>query len=208
MSIGLAAGGRCSIRMFTRVTNEFNFLSAGGHPYRRLPSVLLQNVPRPGHFRPLLKARVRNADFNFFKRYGATKPFATATYSPQPTPRRAFLDPADESSRHRCVGFQPALVRLNLGKHRQNNWQEWIGGSNPTNPHSFFAISGVALNPKGSNVVIPWPTVPNRLYAVHWSTNATGRFLPLASNLPHTQTNYVDTTAPPNGFYRLNVRLE
>lgn len=90
----------------------------------------------------------------------------------------------------------------------QNNRQEWIGGSNPTNKLSAFAITGAQLSPGGSHIVIHWPTLPGRLYDVLWSTNASGPFLPLGSNLPHTQADYSDTTAPLNGFYRVNVKLE
>jgi hypothetical protein len=90
----------------------------------------------------------------------------------------------------------------------QNNRQEWIGGSNPTNKLSAFAITSGQLSPGGSNIVIHWPTLPGRVYDMLWSASATGPFLPLGSNLPHTQTDYADTTAPPSGFYRVNVRLE
>lgn len=90
----------------------------------------------------------------------------------------------------------------------QKNRQEWIGGSNPTNKLSAFAISSVAIAPGGSNVNFHWPTLPSRLYDVFWSADVAGPFLPLGSNLPHTQTNYSDTTAPNAGFYRVNVKLE
>src|SRR6266542_44561 len=78
----------------------------------------------------------------------------------------------------------------------QNNRQEWIGGSNRTSKLSAFAISVVELGPGGSNVVIRWSTLPGRLYDVCWSTSASGYFLPLGTDLPHTQTNYSDTTSP------------
>lgn len=90
----------------------------------------------------------------------------------------------------------------------QNNRQEWIGGSNPTNKLSAFAIASAELSPGSSNIVIHWPTLPGRLYDVLWSTNANGPFLPLGSNLPNTQTNYSDTTAPAGGFYRVDARTE
>jgi hypothetical protein len=97
---------------------------------------------------------------------------------------------------------------LDTDNDTQNNRQEWIGGSNPTNKLSVFAITGGQLSPDGSNIVIRWPTLPGRLYDVRWSANATGPFLPLGSNLPHTQTNYSDTATALNGYYRVNARIE
>ncbi len=48
----------------------------------------------------------------------------------------------------------------------QNNRQEWIGGSNPTNRLSAFSITGIELNPGGTNVTVHWPTLPGRAYDI------------------------------------------
>jgi len=77
-----------------------------------------------------------------------------------------------------------------------------------TDKLSVFGISGIEPSAGASNVVIRWPTLPGRLYAVCWSMNGTESFLPLDRILPHTQTNSSNTTSPQSGFNRVTVKME
>jgi len=97
---------------------------------------------------------------------------------------------------------------LDWDQDTQNNKDEWIAGTDPTNRNSRFVFGSVDLTEDGGNIRIAWPTLPGRLYDVFWAEHMTDTFLPLGQNLPHTQTFYLDTTAPQSGYYQVDVRLE
>jgi hypothetical protein len=91
-----------------------------------------------------------------------------------------------------------------------NNWQEWICGTDPTNPLSALTL----LSPTGavSGVIVSWQSVPGRRYFLERSANLRVQpaFLPLASNIlgqPDT-TSYTDANAAGPGpfFYRVGVQ--
>src|SRR5262249_42237750 len=68
-----------------------------------------------------------------------------------------------------------------------NNSQEYLAGTNPTNAGSVFKITGVQLI-SGSQFVVHWSSVSNRLYDVLRATNlamGAAAFVPLrgATNL-------------------------
>ncbi len=88
------------------------------------------------------------------------------------------------------------------------SWQEYVAGTDPTNPASVFQINGSSMVRDGA--VIRWSSVSNRFYALGWSTNLMHAFLPLsgATNLPSTPpenayTNPLDSGAA--SFYRVKV---
>jgi autotransporter-associated beta strand protein len=81
-------------------------------------------------------------------------------------------------------------------------WQEYITGTNPTNPASGFRVTE---NPRN---VLSWSPVSGRLYAVYWSTNLLNGFTCLVSNIPSTQTSYTNTTTVQGSYYKLDVRLQ
>ena len=89
-----------------------------------------------------------------------------------------------------------------------SNRDEWIAGTDPTNRYSRFTFAAVGLNEGGGNIRIQWPSLPGRLYNVYWAQNITDEFLPLGENLPYTQNTYLDSIAPPSGFYGVDVRME
>jgi hypothetical protein len=93
-----------------------------------------------------------------------------------------------------------------------NNQQEYVAGTNPTNANSVFKITseqGIA----GTNFVLRWSSVSNRLYDVLRATNLTSgavAFAPVpgATNLPATSpenswTNSLNYITP--GFYNIRV---
>ncbi len=93
-----------------------------------------------------------------------------------------------------------------------NNYEEWIAGTDPTNPLSLLEM----LNPIPTNnpagLVVSWESVSNRTYFRQSGTNLGMQpvFSTIQSNLvgqPGT-TSYTDTNALGNGpfFYRVGVQ--
>lgn len=93
---------------------------------------------------------------------------------------------------------------------RANNWQEWQSATVPTNALSALRL----LTPQtvGTNLVVSWQSVANKLYYLERSTAlaTNASFLPLASNLVGQAgfTTFTDTNAAPAGsrFYRVGVQ--
>jgi hypothetical protein len=94
-----------------------------------------------------------------------------------------------------------------------NNWQEYLAGTNPTNASSVFKITS-AQAVSGTQLVVRWSSVSNRLYDVTRATNLAtgiGAFVPVpgATNLAptppvNTWTDSVSGASAP-AFYRLRV---
>jgi hypothetical protein len=94
-----------------------------------------------------------------------------------------------------------------------NNWQEYLAGTNPTNASSVFKITS-AQAVSGTQLVVRWSSVSNRLYDVTRATNLVtgiGAFVPVpgATNLAptppvNTWTDSVSGASAP-AFYRLRV---
>jgi hypothetical protein len=89
------------------------------------------------------------------------------------------------------------------------SWQEYVAGTDPTNPASVLQITGGAVT--AQSVVIRWSSVSNRLYSLSRTTNLTEAFtaLPGASNLPATPPENSYTHPAPvssAAFYRITVR--
>jgi uncharacterized repeat protein (TIGR02543 family) len=91
-------------------------------------------------------------------------------------------------------------------------WQEWVAGTCPTNPASFFCFAGAdSSSPTG--MVLRWPSISNRYYTLTRSTNlvtGTNGFItiPGAQDMPATPTeNCYTGTVQGVGpvFYRINV---
>jgi hypothetical protein len=87
-------------------------------------------------------------------------------------------------------------------------WQEYVAGTNPTNPASVFEITGSSVNAQGA--VIRWASASNRFYNLSRTTNLMSGFSVLAgaSNLPATPPENVYTNPASAGaavFYKINV---
>lgn len=87
-------------------------------------------------------------------------------------------------------------------------WQEYVAGTDPTNPVCVFQINGVEAAPQGA--IIRWSSVSNRFYDLDWTTNLLEGFavLPGATNLPATPPENSYTNPPDSGvssFYRGHV---
>lgn len=70
----------------------------------------------------------------------------------------------------------------------QTNYEEWIGGSDPTDPRSTFAISSIALAENGGTVLFHWPTLPDRRYDLYCSTNCAKPWQTLAKSFRSPKT--------------------
>lgn len=94
-----------------------------------------------------------------------------------------------------------------------NNWQEYVAGTDPTNASSVFKITS-AQAVSGTQLVLRWSSVSNRVYDVTRATNLAagiGAFVPVpgATNLAptppvNTWTDSVSRASAP-AFYRLRV---
>ncbi len=93
------------------------------------------------------------------------------------------------------------------------NWQEWVAGCDPSDIRSVFGMTG-AGRAAGQNMVLRWPSIPDRVYDLSSATNllaGQNAFTPLAgaTNLPATPPENVYTTSVQNVgpcFYRIGVR--
>jgi hypothetical protein len=91
------------------------------------------------------------------------------------------------------------------------NFQEWIAGTNPTNPSDKLAITSFTMDPASGQPVLGWPSAFGRLYDIEYTENLQLPFANAQSDLPASPPFNVwqDTAprAPNSGFYRLKVRL-
>ncbi|MCF7818695.1 MAG: hypothetical protein K9M54_12535 [Kiritimatiellales bacterium] len=89
-----------------------------------------------------------------------------------------------------------------------SSWQEYVAGTNPTNPLSVFEITSESVGAQGA--IIRWSSVSNRFYSLFRSTNLSGIFaiVPGAGDLPATPPENIYTNPADNGasaFYRVSV---
>ncbi|QHI69415.1 LamG-like jellyroll fold domain-containing protein [Tichowtungia aerotolerans] len=85
-----------------------------------------------------------------------------------------------------------------------NNEAEYIAGSDPTDPASYFAAYFKA------DSSLEWNAVSGRVYSIYWSSDLISGFQCLESNVVWTGSNFVDAahSADSQGFYRVDVRFE
>ena len=81
-------------------------------------------------------------------------------------------------------------------------WQEYIAGTDPTNAASYLRVTEAPRN------VVGWNAVSGRVYSVYWTTNLMNGFQCLESNIPWTRGGFTNPTTVPQGFYKIDVRLE
>jgi hypothetical protein len=91
-----------------------------------------------------------------------------------------------------------------------NNWQEWIAGTEPTNPSSILKL----LSPSNttSGITLHWQSVSGKTYGLQRSTNLSLQpaFSSIQSNIVGQAgtTGFTDTNATGPGpyFYRIAVQ--
>lgn len=89
-----------------------------------------------------------------------------------------------------------------------NNWQEWKAVTTPTNSLSVLKILSATNVPSG--IAVTWQSVSAVTYYLQQSTNLSGGFLTVKSNIAGkvTSTTSTNTAANNNGpyFYRIGVQ--
>jgi parallel beta-helix repeat protein len=92
------------------------------------------------------------------------------------------------------------------------NWQEWIAGTDPTNPASVLRMLAPGGVTKAPGIIVTWESVGGKTYSLERSTNLGNQpaFSLLQSNIVGQwgTTTYTDTNAVGPGpfFYRVGVR--
>ena len=105
------------------------------------------------------------------------------------------------------------LIDLADGIVTEDDYNEYMAGTDPTNPLSFFQIDRVGLN-GNLEVEVGWESLTGRLYSVESASNlltATPAWMLVHTNLPATPPLNVVTNAMPGArwmFYRVRVRPE
>ena len=88
-----------------------------------------------------------------------------------------------------------------------NNWQEWVCGTDPTNPQSVLRLLSPSIT--STNTTVTWQSVAGVNYFLERSTNLASPFMHLASFIMGQAgtTSYADTNAAGAGplFYRVGV---
>jgi hypothetical protein len=84
--------------------------------------------------------------------------------------------------------------------------EEYVAGSDPTDPDSFFAVTNWATG----SFVLNWSSLAGREYRVYWTDHLTHAFQQQGPALEHPQNAYTDTVhdAESAGFYKVEVQLK
>lgn len=89
----------------------------------------------------------------------------------------------------------------------QNNIEEYIAGTDPTNSASFFAVTHQMA---GDFFVVEWPSFAGREYKVLWSGHLPDGFIQQGPMIAGPQSSYTDMvhSAESSGFYKVEVQLK
>ena len=89
-----------------------------------------------------------------------------------------------------------------------NNWQEWVCGTDPTDPLSVLRLLSPSVT--STNATVSWQSVAGVDYSLERSANVASPFLLVATNIVGQAgtTSYGDTNATGAGpfFYRVGVK--
>ncbi len=101
-----------------------------------------------------------------------------------------------------------AIASLDTDDDGQNNLEEYIAGTCPTNPESCLMITSCA--PVGSGFMFEWhPSMTGRVYRTLWTDSLTNIYQELESDIPYPRNSFTDTVhgATVGGFYRVEVEM-
>lgn len=87
------------------------------------------------------------------------------------------------------------------------NHEEFISGTVPTDPLSFFEISSIGSSPAG--YAIHWTSVSGRVYGIDWTDDLANPFVSQTNGIPYPENSWTDTvhSATGEGFYKLDVEI-
>jgi hypothetical protein len=89
----------------------------------------------------------------------------------------------------------------------QSNLGEFVGGTNPTNAASYFAVTSRVETNGFTAFVLEWDAVSNRIYSVQWSTNLVEGFQTL-EEFNYPCNSYTNASDSEKGYYRIDVSLK
>jgi len=85
----------------------------------------------------------------------------------------------------------------------QDNYAEFIAGTQPTNPASLFQLVETF---EGDQIILTWPTASNRIYNLYWTDNLQHiGFQPLETNMAFPRNSATTTVAGLRGFFKADV---
>ena len=70
--------------------------------------------------------------------------------------------------------FDPSDAEENSDGDSNTNVDEWVAGTDPTDPDSYFAVIGVERSGTPLEVTVTWKSVPGKYYAVYYSDDEIG----------------------------------
>lgn len=88
-----------------------------------------------------------------------------------------------------------------------NNLQEFLAGTDPTNPATAFRIISITQQPGGTNVIV-WTSVTGKNYQVYATTDPANTYAPIGSTVPSAGTNTSYTDSGVTGatkYYKVQV---
>ena len=98
------------------------------------------------------------------------------------------------------LGASQSNALADLDGDQLANWEEYIAGTEPTNRASTLRVDHASRDVASGRLVMTWPAVADRRYAVAWTSNLLDGFVQLLTNdvsggsftddLPSTATRY------------------
>ncbi|MBM4152105.1 MAG: hypothetical protein FJ220_01105, partial [Kiritimatiellaceae bacterium] len=89
-----------------------------------------------------------------------------------------------------------------------SNLSEYIGGTDPWDPSSFFSVTALERADSAAGFVVHWNAVSGRVYSVNSSSNLLDGFQPLEENILYPQSSYTDAVQRAGQYYKVGVQLE
>jgi hypothetical protein len=89
-----------------------------------------------------------------------------------------------------------------------SNWQEYVAGTDPTDPNAFLHVStDQTVAQQSQDCVVHWPSIAGKRYIIERSTSLFGgNWIPVSTNTgTGTDMEFHDTSAGGVRFYRVHV---
>ena len=106
------------------------------------------------------------------------------------------------------LSFGSSPVLVDTDGDGASDYQEWVVGSDPSNPHSLFAITNFVPR-AGNKFLLTWPSAAGKAYRIQRATNLAFPFSIIASNVLATPPANRYTDSPPvlpTLYYRLQLK--